>query len=214
MEYESLRARMVERLVDEGYILTENVRRAFEAVPREHFVPSEYRARSYVDMPLPIGEGQTISAPSMVAIMLEVSDLSEGLNTLEIGAGSGYNACLIAQIVGDDHLVTIERIHTVYMQARENLARCSKVVDVVHGDGTEGWPAKAPYDRIIITAAAPSLPNPLKEQLKVGGTLIAPVGKTAGFQTLTVAIKQPDGSFKEKRFGACAFVPLIGTYGF
>jgi protein-L-isoaspartate(D-aspartate) O-methyltransferase len=205
---------MVEQLAREGYILSKNVRKAFESVARELFVPLEYRARSYVDMPLPIGEGQTISAPSMVAIMLEVSDLSEGLNTLEIGAGSGYNACLIAQIVGDGNLVTIERIHSVYLQARENLKNCSKTVDVVHGDGTEGWPEKAPYDRIIITAAAPELPGPLKEQLKVGGKIIAPVGRTAGFQTLTVAIKQKDGSFKEKRFGACAFVPLIGTYGF
>jgi len=201
-------------LVREGYIVSENVRRAFLSVRRENFVPKELMEYSYIDRPLPIGEDQTISAPSMIAIMLEESRLEEGMKVLEIGAGSGYNACLLANIVGDGNVTTIERIGSLFTRARENLSSCNFNVDVVCGDGTLGHSEGAPYDRIIITAAAPDFPAPLVDQIKDGGKIIAPIGRRGMVQVLKIGTKGKNGTLSIESRGQCVFVPLLGKYGF
>ncbi|MHC1604356.1 MAG: protein-L-isoaspartate(D-aspartate) O-methyltransferase [Candidatus Methanofastidiosia archaeon] len=208
------REQLVEFLEKCGYISSASVKSAFETIPRENFVDVKYRSRSYDDTPLPIGNDQTISAPSMIAIMLEVADLKEGLKVLEIGTGSGYNACLIAHIAGEDNVTTIERIESLYKLSKTNIAKCGLNIDVRLKDGTTGFEEKAPYDRIIITAAAPDFPPPLIAQLKTGGKIIAPIGHRGFFQVLKVGTKEKDGTLSVASHGGCVFVPLIGEYGF
>lgn len=217
---ERLRRRLVEKLVREGIIRSEKVKRAMLKVPRELFVPEHLCELAYEDTPLPIGFGQTISAPHMVAIMLEEAELDEGMKVLEVGTGSGYNAALIAEIVAPEgskrpgHVYTIERIPELAERAKENLRRAgySDRVTVIVGDGSKGYPPAAPYDRIIVTAAAPQVPEPLIKQLKPGGILLIPVGDRYS-QTLYKIIKLPDGRLVEKKVTPCVFVPLIGEYG-
>ncbi|WP_048058260.1 protein-L-isoaspartate(D-aspartate) O-methyltransferase [Pyrococcus yayanosii] len=205
--------RTVESLVRQGIIRSEVVRRAFLKYPRYLFVPEKYRKWAHVDEPLPIPAGQTISAPHMVAIMLELADLRPKLKVLEIGTGSGWNAALIAAIV-DTHVYTIERIPELVEFARKNLERAGvKNVHVILGDGSKGFPPRAPYDRIIVTAGAPEIPKPLVEQLKPGGKLIIPVGPYHLWQDLLEVVKREDGSVEVKSHGGVAFVPLIGEHG-
>ncbi len=210
------RRELIDRLIREGILRTEKVIRAMMKVPREEFVPPQYRKYAYYDTPLPIGYGQTISAPHMVAIMTEALDPNPGDKILEIGTGSGYQAAVLAEIVGDEgHVWTIERIKELAEYARNALSRTSYIsrVTVIVGDGSKGYPPEAPYDRIIVTAASPDIPEPLVRQLKVGGTIVIPVGSRFS-QRLVKAIKLPDGRLK-KEFGVpCVFVPLIGEYGF
>lgn len=207
--------RLVENLEREGIIKSEKVKRAFLRVPRYKFVPERYRTYAHVDEPLPIPAGQTISAPHMVAIMLELAELEEGMNVLEVGTGSGWNAALIYELVKRD-VYTIERISELAEFARRNLERAGykDKVHVIVGDGTKGFPPKAPYDRIIVTAGAPKVPEPLIEQLKVGGKLLIPVGSYHLWQELLEVIKiSEDNRVKIKNHGGVAFVPLIGEYG-
>ena len=217
---ERLRKRLVEKLVREGIIRTEKVKRAMLKVPRELFVPEHLCELAYEDTPLPIGFGQTISAPHMVAIMLEEAELDEGMKVLEVGTGSGYNAALIAEIVAPEgsrrpgHVYTIERIAELAERAKENLRKAgySDRVTVIVGDGSKGYPPAAPYDRIIVTAAAPEVPKPLVEQLKPGGILLIPIGDRYS-QVLYKIVKLPDGKLVKKKVTPCVFVPLIGEYG-
>ncbi len=202
---------LIRSLVKHGYIKSEPVRRAFEKVDRKVFVPKGARGSAYHDRPLSIGHGQTISAPSMIAIMLEASDLKEGQKVLEIGTGSGYNAALIAEIVGDN-VISIERIPELAYSARENLKKTDYDVKIVIGDGSLGYKEEAPYDRIIVTAASPKIPQPLKDQLKIGGKICIPVGERY-YCTLIVAEKTLKERVEEKKYGGCAFVPLIGEEG-
>lgn len=207
--------RLVENLEREGIIKSEKVKRAFLRVPRYKFVPERYKAYAHVDEPLPIPAGQTISAPHMVAIMLELAELEEGMNVLEVGTGSGWNAALIYELVKRD-VYTIERIPELAEFARRNLERAGykDKVHVIVGDGTKGFPPKAPYDRIIVTAGAPKVPEPLIEQLKVGGKILIPVGSYHLWQELLEVIKiSEDNRVKIKNHGGVAFVPLIGEYG-
>jgi len=206
--------RLIESLEREGILHDRKVREAMLRVPRYLFVLKEYRKYAHLDEPLPIPAGQTVSAPHMVAIMLQLADLRPGMNVLEIGTGSGWNAALIAELVKSD-VYTIERIPELIEFARKNLeqAGCSDRVHVVPGDGTKGFPPKAPYDRIIVTAGAPDIPEPLVEQLKPGGKLIIPVGNYHLWQDLLEVIKRPDGLVKVKNHGSVAFVPLTGEYG-
>lgn len=207
--------RLVENLEREGIIKSEKVKRAFLRVPRYKFVPERYKAYAHVDEPLPIPAGQTISAPHMVAIMLELAGLEEGMNVLEVGTGSGWNAALIYELVKRD-VYTIERIPELAEFARRNLERAGykDKVHVIVGDGTKGFPPKAPYDRIIVTAGAPKVPEPLIEQLKVGGKLLIPVGSYHLWQELLEVIKiSEDNRVKIKNHGGVAFVPLIGEDG-
>jgi len=207
--------RLVENLEREGIIKSEKVKRAFLRVPRYKFVPERYREYAHIDEPLPIPAGQTISAPHMVAIMLELAELEEGMNVLEVGTGSGWNAALIYELVKRD-VYTIERIPELAEFARRNLERAGYKgkVHVILGDGTKGFPPKAPYDRIIVTAGAPKVPEPLIEQLKVGGKILIPVGSYHLWQELLEVIKiSEDNKVKIKNHGGVAFVPLIGEYG-
>lgn len=225
-DYAEQRRRLVESLVAEGIIRSPEVRRAMLRVPREEFVWPHLRSQAYIDAPLPLGEtGQTISAPHMVAIMLEELRLAEGLRVLEIGAGSGYNAALLAEIVSPTgrrnpvgRVVSVERVPDLVEFARSNLERTGYAdrVEVVMGDGTLGWPSRSEtpsYDRIVVTAAAPKIPHYLKCQLKPGGIIVIPVGDLAT-QTLIRAIKEPDGRLVTEDRGGCVFVPLVGDNGY
>ncbi len=224
-DYESMadkRRRLVEKLVREGYIHSEKVLSAMLRVPREEFLPEDLRHLAYEDTPLPIGMGQTISAPHMVALMCEVADLDVGMKVLEVGTGSGYHAAVIAEIVAPSnrsreewgHVYSIERVPELAKKAMENLRRSGYAdrVTVIIGDGSKGYPDAAPYDRIIVTAAAPDIPKPLIEQLKKGGKMVIPIG-TRYLQYLYVVEKDKDGRIKKKPVTSCLFVPLIGEYG-
>lgn len=214
------REKLVERLVEEGVIRSEKVKKAMLVVPREEFVPPNVRQWAYVDQPLPIGHGQTISAPHMVALMTELLDPEPGDKVLEVGTGSGYQAAVLAEIVAKSdpsrrgHVYTIERIEELARFARENLRRTSYIdyVTVIVGDGTLGYPPEAPYDKIIVTAAAPDIPKPLLEQLKPGGRMVIPVGDRS-LQRLYVVDKKSSGEISVKEDVYCLFVPLIGVYG-
>jgi protein-L-isoaspartate(D-aspartate) O-methyltransferase len=203
---------MVRKLLDEGWA-NDEVAAAMLKVKRELFVPQAYAMYAYYDTPLPIGYGQTISAPSIVAIMTRVLDLKKGMKVLEIGAGSGYQAAIIAEIVGDEGIVyTIERIPELVKIADENIKKLNfKNVKIIYGDGSLGYESEAPFDRIIITAAIPAISDNLIKQLKRGGKLVAPVGSLY-FQDLVVIEKNDE--IKENKILPVVFVPLIGKYGF
>ena len=205
--------RLIDRLLADGDVRTAAVRAAFEKVPRELFLTEDLASRAYADTPLPIAAGQTISAPSMIAIMLEEAALVPGLNVLEIGAGSGYNAALLAELVGGENVVSIERHPELVDLAKANLQRAGYPVEVVRGDGSLGHPPRAPYDRLVATAGAPRLPAPWVEQLRIGGRIVAPIGGSAFHQVLVIAEKRPDGSIVRREGVECAFVPLVGREG-
>ncbi len=215
---------MVERLVRMGIIKSEAVRRAAERVPREEFVLPEYRDQAYDDKPLPIGEGQTISAPHMVFYMNELLDLKPGQLVLEVGTGSGYHAATLAEIVApsDDpsnwgHVITAEINPTLASFAFENLRATGYAnrVHVLNLDGSQGFPIRKKADRILVTAAAPSVPPPLVEQLADGGRMVIPVGPVRGFffgQDLLLVVKR-GGKVSVEKVIDVAFVPLRGKYG-
>lgn len=211
--FEEKREELVQRLEKKNYIKTPEIIEAFRKVPREKFIPSKYRGEAYADRPLSIGEGQTISAPSMIAIMLEVLNAEKGQKILEIGTGSGYNAALLAEIVGSAGKVySIERLEKIAKFGRENLEETGygKILEVIVGDGTKGYEEEAPYDGIIVTACSPKIPDPLIEQLKTGGILTAPVGSHYRSQTLLEVEKMAGEETEVRRHGSCAFVPLVG----
>jgi len=210
------RKKMVDRLLENGYIKTDKVRKAMEAVPREEFIPKSNRSYAYLDQPLPIGNGQTISAPHMVAMICEILELEEGLKILEIGAGFGYNAAVVAHIIGKKgHLYSIERINALADIAKDNLKRTGlgDNITIIVGDGTKGYKKEAPYDRIYGTASAPSIPKPLKKQLKLGGIMLIPVGEQHYFQDLVYIKRESEDKFERKNLGGVAFVPMIGEHG-
>ena len=212
--YEQERDELIERLIRWGYLNKPEVIDAFRKVPRHEFVPANMRKYSYVDQPLPIGHGQTISAPSMIAIMLESLDVRSDQRVLEIGTGSGYNAALLQELVGNGEVFTIERIAELTDFGKSNLKRTGyKRVRVVVGDGSCGYEKGAPWDRILVTACAPDIPKPLVEQLKVGGKLAVPVGKHYMFQTLFIVEKRGEKEISVWERGGCSFVPLVGKYG-
>ena len=213
------RKRLVERLEREGILRSREVIEAFLKVPREFFVWPGMEAEAYWDTPLPLGNtGQTISAPHMVAIMLEELRVKRGMKVLEVGTGSGYNAALLAELVGSEgEVVTIERIPELVEFAKKNIEKAgfSSRVKVVQGDGTLGYPPRSTepmYDRIVVTAAAPKVPKYLSYQLKDGGILLAPIGPP-GYQELTRITKRK-GEIHEERLGGCVFVPLVGEDGY
>jgi protein-L-isoaspartate(D-aspartate) O-methyltransferase len=202
---------MVEGLLRSGYVRSPTVRAAFLRVPREAFVRPEDRGATYQDIPLPIGFGQTISAPSMIAIMLEEAQLEPGERVLEVGTGSGYHAALLAAIVGPSNVVSIERHTALAEHAREVLAAAGfGGVTVIDGDGSLGFPGRAPYDCILATAGAPRVPESWPPQLAPRGRIVAPVGHSPHSQVLVVVTRQEDGTFETREGTPCAFVPLIG----
>ena len=199
-----------EQLIRRG-ISDPRVIEAFRKVPRHLFVPEKFREEAYNDYPLPIGEGQTISQPYMVAIMLEKAELEPHHRVLEIGTGSGYQTALLAEIAGE--VYSIERVPELAGRAREILERLGyRNIKIKVGDGTLGWEEYAPYDRIIVTAAAPSIPPSLKRQLSPeGGKLVIPVGSRYS-QILTIVTRWGD-RFEVEEDSPCVFVPLIGKEG-
>lgn len=208
------KAQLIGHLAGAQYIKSGAVKKAFEKVSRENFLIEELEETAYIDTPLLIPAGQTISAPSMIAIMLEVAELKLGMKVLEVGAGSGYNAALIAEIVGQENVITIERLPDLVSFAENNLRKSGyRKVKVIQGDGTLGYEKGASYDRIIVTAAAPKISRHWVQQLKVGGLIIAPVGGRHFYQELIIARKNKDGTVSEKKCGGCVFVPLIGEEG-
>lgn len=213
MTYEERRAQLVEQLKIEGRICTKEVERAFLEIPRENFVPESIKRYAYLDTPLEIGNSQTISAPHMVAIMVEALDTKKGHKILEIGAGSGYHAAIVSKLVGEKgHVYTIERFPILAENAKKNLKNTSITnVTVEVGDGSLGLPKYAPYDRIYVTCAAPCIPPPLIEQLKDKGKLMIPVGQM--ISTLELIEKVGD-KIISKDLGGCAFVPLVGKHGY
>jgi protein-L-isoaspartate(D-aspartate) O-methyltransferase len=211
--YEEERERLIINLWRNGYIKTEPVKQAFLTVPREEFIPGFLKNYSYVDTPLDIGQGQTISAPHMVAIMCEALDIKKGQKILEVGAGSGYHAAIVAQLVGGTGKVyTIERFESLAKKAKENLKQigCTNVIVEV-GDGSCGLPSHQSYDRIYITCAAPCIPQPLIDQLHDPGKLLIPIGDMYCELTL---LEKEKGKTALHHLGGCVFVPLVGKYGY
>lgn len=213
--YRENREEMVQKLKERGHLKSLEVIEAFEKIPREKFVPSNKESEAYADRPLSIGHGQTISAPSMIAIMLEVLDLESGQKVLEIGTGSGYNAALLAEIVGEEgEVYTVERIENIAEMGRKNLERTGyDQVEVVVGDGTQGYQEESPWDRVLVAACAPEVPDPLVDQIKVGGKVAAPVGSHYMSQTLLTVEKTAEDETEVQEHGGCAFVPLVGECG-
>ena len=213
MNYKDKRVELINKLKREGRIYTKEVEKAFLETPRENFVPETLKHYAYVDTPLEIGNGQTISAPHMVAIMVEALDLKKGQKVLEIGAGSGYHAAIVSEIIENKgHVYTIERFSSLAEFAKKNLKN-TKITNVTveTGDGSEGLLKYAPYDRIYVTCAAPEIPPPLIEQLKDKGKLMVPVGKM--ICNLELIEKEGD-KIITRDLGGCAFVPLVGKHGF
>lgn len=193
-------------------VTDERVLRAMRDAPRHAFVPTGMRARAYHDSPLPIGEGQTISQPYIVAYMTELLDIDETSRVLEIGTGSGYQAAVLAHIT--PHVWTIEIVPALARRAARDLAAQGyDTVQVREGDGYAGWPEAAPFDAIIITAAAPELPQPLWEQLAPGGRIVMPRGPHGGHQELVVIHKDMDGSQRTERKFPVRFVPFTRSEG-
>ncbi|MDM7919736.1 MAG: protein-L-isoaspartate O-methyltransferase [Methanosarcina sp.] len=211
-EFEKLRKLLVEGLED--FVPDEKVLRAMLRVPRHRFVPEYEQRAAYMDRPLEIGHGQTISAPHMVAIMCEILELAEGHKVLEIGAGSGYNAAVMAELVGKSgHIYTVERIEPLVNFAKKNLKETGyDNVTVLLENGSLGYPRYAPYDRIAVTCAAPDIPETLLEQLKPGGIMVIPVGSYS--QELIRVKKYSNGKISRKKKGDVIFVPMIGKHGF
>ncbi|MDK2915557.1 MAG: protein-L-isoaspartate(D-aspartate) O-methyltransferase [Euryarchaeota archaeon] len=208
--YQREREEMVEFQIRARGIGNERVLAAMQKVPRHLFVPKTWERAAYEDRPLPIGEGQTISQPYIVAVMTEQLEIRPRDRVLEIGTGSGYQAAILAELAAK--VISVERLPGVADRARENLARAGVTgVEIVVGDGTQGYPPEAPYDAIIVTAASPSIPKPLIDQLAEGGRLVAPVGPR-DCQDLVKLVKR-EGRVETIPLGGVCFVPLIGQFG-
>jgi protein-L-isoaspartate(D-aspartate) O-methyltransferase len=209
--FEGQRLAMVAAQLRRRGIRDERVLWAMEKVPRHLFVPAAIQNTAYDDNPVPIGEGQTISQPFIVGYMLEALQIAPENRVLEIGTGTGYQAALLGELARE--VFTMERVFALHFTARENLERLRySNIKVIHGDGTRGLPARAPFDRIIVAAAAPDVPAALFEQLAEGGRIIIPVG-TAEMQDLLLVRKQ-DGLPMTQQLEGCRFVPLLGEQGF
>jgi len=205
------RRRMIEeQLVGRG-IKDPRVIEAMGKVPRHLFVPEALAAQAYSDFPLPIGDRQTISQPYMVALMSEALQLKGEEKVLEVGTGSGYQAAVLALLVRQ--VFSLERISSLARQARKTLDSCGFArVNVRVTDGTCGWEDEAPFDAIMVTAGAPSVPKPYLQQLTVGGRLIIPVGDRTT-QMLVRVTRLTEQNFREERLLGCRFVPLVGDHG-
>lgn len=208
-QHESERKAMVSRQLQKRDIRSPAVLRAMRKVPRHLFVPEDLQGSAYSDEPLPIGNGQTISQPYVVAFMTEQLDLEPSHKVLEIGTGSGYQAAVLAELAAD--IFSIEIVPELGERAGQTLAeQGSENVHVRVGNGYLGWPEEAPFDRILLTAAPRKLPEALVDQLKRGGRLVAPVGPLHGTQEVIVLDKDRDGTTRRRSVLPVFFVPMVG----
>jgi len=210
MNYEILRKRMAEEQLIPRGIKNQRVLDAFRKIERHKFIPEDLRSSSYADFPVPIGEGQTISQPYIVALMTECLSLTGQEKVLEIGTGSGYQTAILAELAKE--VYSIERFERLAKSAEKIVNELGYTnIKIKVGDGTLGWEEEAPFDRIIITAASPRIPLPLTEQLKENGKLILPLGESFS-QVLTLVEKKKD-RLESIQVCGCVFVPLVGKYG-
>jgi protein-L-isoaspartate(D-aspartate) O-methyltransferase len=207
MEHAAAREQLVERLRARGHVERDSTAEALRAVPRHEFVPEAKHEQAYHDRPLPIGQGQTISAPHMVGTMLDKLELAPGDEVLEIGTGCGYHAAVTAELVGPGNVYSVEYVEKLADTARETLADLGYDIAVRTGDGHEGWPEHAPYDDAYLTCAAVEAPEQLLEQVRPGGYLLAPLGRFR--QQLVRLTVQADGTDRET-FGGVRFVRMQG----
>ena len=204
-----LKETLIRSLAKDGYLKTLAITNAFKKIAREDFVLEENKKEAYENYPLPIGFGQTISQPLTVAFMLELLEPKPGEKILDVGTGSGWQAALLAQIVGEQGtVVAIERIADLFMLAGKNISKYgfldSGVVKLINADGSKGYAASAPFDKIIAAASGDKIPEAWKEQLKVGGRIVAPVG-----DSIIVLDKKGPAEFEERRYFGFKFVPLV-----
>jgi protein-L-isoaspartate(D-aspartate) O-methyltransferase len=242
-EFNHIKQKLLEYYVTMNYANSQFSINAFERVARSLFVPNGQRSHTYNDNPLPIGHGQTISAPHMAFMECDALDILPGDKVLEIGSGSGYHASIAAEMCApsnvkpqkwepltryyDDSIygghrekwgqvVTVERLEPLVKYARKNIEKAGYAdrITVIHGDGTMGLEAHAPYDKILVTAAGPEVPEMLKRQLRVNGRLIIPVGSKNFYQELLLVTREAEDRWTQHNIGGVVFVPLIGKYGF
>jgi protein-L-isoaspartate(D-aspartate) O-methyltransferase len=210
--------KLIDSLMKQEILRTPKVIRAMQAVPRIKFLPSDMQNYTSTDTPLPIGCAQTISAPHIVSVMNEALQFETGNKVLEIGTGSGWHAATIAEIVAPKesprsewgHVYSIEFFKKLAETARKNImnAGYGDRITTINADGSNGYPEKAPFDRILVTASTPKVPKPLFDQLKSDGIIVIPVGSPALFQNLMKLTKKSDGKIKEENLGSVTFVPL------
>ncbi len=242
-QFDPIKQKLLEYYVTMNYANSQLCINAFERVARSMFVPNGQRPHTYNDNPLPIGHGQTISAPHMAFMECDALDIIPGDKVLEIGSGSGYHACIAAEMCApsvikppewepltryyDDSVyedfpvktgkvITVERLEPLVDYARANIDKAgySDRVKVIHGDGTLGYQDESPYDKILVTAAGPEVPESLKQQLKMNGKLIIPVGSKNFYQELVLIVRVSENKWTCQNIGGVVFVPLIGKYGF
>ena len=203
--HKGMRKKLVDSIRRKG-IADEKILNAINSIPRHSFLDSSFLEFAYDDKPFPIGSGQTISQPYTVAFQTEILDVSKGHKVLEIGSGSGYQACVLEEIGAK--VFSIERQRKLYHKTKELIGKLGYKIKFFYGDGYKGVPAFAPYDRILITAAAPEIPDELIQQLKPGGKLVIPLGG-GDVQTMMRLTKLSDGEISKETFGAFRFVPLL-----
>ena len=217
------RRRAIDHLIADGTLKSKSSIRAMLSVPREEFLPDDMKEYAYADTPLPIGYGQTTSAIHMTAMICEYTSMKTGHRVLEVGGGSGYMSCVYAEVVAPSdapretwgHVWSVEIIKELAERAKIDIKRTGYEdrVTMIHGDASEGLPENGPYDVIAVTSAAPNIPDALKEQLALGGTLLIPVGDISFYQTLVRVRKLPNGKIMEENIGSVAFVPMRGKMG-
>ena len=208
-DFSRAREQMVDRLARREDVRQEATLDAMRAVPRHEFVPPDRRGEAYADQPLPIGRDQTISAPHMVAMMVDALALDPGDEVLEIGTGCGYHAAVTAEVVGAENVYSVEYHESLASQTRDRLDGLGyDEISIRVGDGHEGWAAHAPYDAAYLTCAAPEFPDPVVEQVRPEGHLLAPLGTTS--QRLVSARKRADGSLDRETKGGVRFVRMQG----
>lgn len=210
-EFTIPRQRMIDRLREHYHIKNERILEVMNDIPRHSFVPSALKSQAYADNALPISGNQTISQPFIVARMTELLEITPQSRVLEIGAGSGYQTVILARLAR--YIYSIERVAQLVKEAQEKLNGLKiQNVSLLHGDGTLGWDAYAPFDAILAAAGSPNVPEPWLKQLKIKGRLVLPVGDSQQSQRL-IRITRTEKGFQSEDFGACAFVPLIGEHG-
>ncbi len=203
--HKGLRKKLVDEIRSKG-IRDEKVLAAIEAIPRHLFLDSSFVEFAYQDKPFPIGSGQTISQPYTVAFQTELLEIKKGDKVLEIGTGSGYQACVLIEMGA--RVYSIERHHALFVKTKEFLAKMHYSPKLFYGDGYKGLPAFEPFDKVLVTAAAPVIPEALKQQLKPGGMLVIPVGG-GHTQIMKRLTKREEDVFEEENFGSFRFVPLL-----